>query len=77
MLTLGPICFSCEISVAGGLLIIAGLYVVTWASFRERQAALGVIPQIARVAEPLIHKDATINKTPFQRVHILPKSSSD
>ncbi|XP_004291265.1 PREDICTED: auxin-induced protein 5NG4-like [Fragaria vesca subsp. vesca] len=61
-------------SVAGGLLIIAGLYVVTWASFRERQAALGVIPPIARVSEPLIHKDA---KTPFQRVHILPKSSSD
>lgn len=53
---------------------MAGLYVVTWASFRERQAALGVIPPIARVSEPLIHKDA---KTPFQRVHILPKSSSD
>ncbi|XP_062021817.1 WAT1-related protein At4g19185 [Rosa rugosa] len=64
-------------SVAGGLLIIAGLYVVTWASFRERQAALGVIPPIARVSEPLIHKDATINKTPFHRVHVLPKSSSD
>ncbi|XP_050363671.1 WAT1-related protein At4g19185-like isoform X2 [Argentina anserina] len=46
---------------------------------RERQAALGVnvIPPIARASEPLIHKDATINKTPFQRVHIVPKSSSD
>ncbi|KAL6207640.1 hypothetical protein ACLB2K_018597 [Fragaria x ananassa] len=61
-------------SVAGGLLIMAGLYVVTWASFRERQAALGVIPPIARVSEPLIHKDA---KIPFQRVHVLPKSSAD
>ncbi|CAL8098577.1 unnamed protein product [Prunus armeniaca] len=49
-------------SVLGGLLIIAGLYAVTWASLRERQAALDVIPHVARASEPLIHQDATINK---------------
>lgn len=66
-------------SVLGGFLIIAGLYLVTWASYRERQAAMGIIP---RVSEPLIHIDASINKIPYQRGHIfsgpsitLPKSS--
>lgn len=66
-------------SVLGGFLIIAGLYLVTWASYRERQAAMGIIP---RVSEPLIHIDASMNKIPYQRGHIfsgpsitLPKSS--
>ncbi|XP_062091697.1 WAT1-related protein At4g19185-like isoform X2 [Humulus lupulus] len=31
-------------SVLGGILIIAGLYIVTWASFREKQALLGITP---------------------------------
>ncbi|MED6136316.1 hypothetical protein PIB30_118223 [Stylosanthes scabra] len=31
-------------SILGGSLIIAGLYAVTWASFRERQASSGVLP---------------------------------
>ncbi|XLR02371.1 hypothetical protein S83_068569 [Arachis hypogaea] len=31
-------------SILGGSLIITGLYAVTWASFRERQASSGVLP---------------------------------
>lgn len=70
--------FTCENSVLGGILIIAGLYVVTWASLRERQAALDVvIPHVARGSEPLIQKDATLNKIPFQRglIFSVPSSS--
>ncbi|KAK4834116.1 hypothetical protein QYF36_017249 [Acer negundo] len=67
-------------SVVGGCLIIAGLYMVTWASYSERRAAaVVVIPQVIRESEPLIHKDAVINKTSYQRGHIfsgpaIPKS---
>ncbi|XWS38849.1 hypothetical protein CRYUN_Cryun19dG0165600 [Craigia yunnanensis] len=69
-------------SIIGGFLIIAGLYVVTWASYRERHTAMGMMPQVVRSSEPLIHKDASINKNSYQRGHIfsgtsalLPKSS--
>ncbi|CAN6539106.1 unnamed protein product [Malus baccata var. baccata] len=64
-------------SVLGGILIIAGLYVVTWASLKERQAALEVvIPHVARGSEPLIQKDATINKIPYERGLIFSGPSS-
>lgn len=57
-------------SVLGGSLIITGLYAVTWASYRERQAAAGVIPHHASnwVSE-------SRNKSPFHRVNIFSGSS--
>ncbi|GAB2258318.1 hypothetical protein Droror1_Dr00014478 [Drosera rotundifolia] len=62
-----PIFFS---SVVGGSLIIAGLYLVTWASYREKQAALGTAPYRIRTIEdfePLIHRDTEIAKSPVKR----------
>ncbi|KAJ7953279.1 WAT1-related protein [Quillaja saponaria] len=53
-------------SVLGGSLIIAGLYVVTWASYRETQATHGVIPFLSQASEPFIDKDAPINKNSYQ-----------
>ncbi|GLT73902.1 hypothetical protein SLA2020_457320 [Shorea laevis] len=58
-------------SVIGGFLIICGLYLVTWASYRGQQAGVGVIPQVVRSTEPLIHTDALTNKMPFQRGHLI------
>ncbi|KAJ4850968.1 hypothetical protein Tsubulata_036234 [Turnera subulata] len=58
-------------SIVGGSLIIAGLYLVTWASHSERQAAAGIIPHTnSRSSEPLIHKDASISKGAYPGGHI-------
>ncbi|KAK6934073.1 EamA domain [Dillenia turbinata] len=44
----------------------AGLYMATWASHRERQAAEGITPLVSRPSEPLIHKDSSLNKISYQ-----------
>ncbi|KAE8677514.1 WAT1-related protein [Hibiscus syriacus] len=57
-------------SVLGGFLIIAGLYMVTWASYKEKHTATGMVPLVVRPSEPLVHKDAAINKNPLHRGHL-------
>lgn len=53
-------------SILGGFSIIAGLYLVTWASYREKQPAMGVIPHVCRPSDPLIPRVSSIGKIPYQ-----------
>ncbi|KAH9607522.1 hypothetical protein KSS87_017452 [Heliosperma pusillum] len=62
-------------SVLGGFLIIAGLYLVTWASYKEKQATMGIVSHITRSSEPLVHRDSPNSKT-HPKKHIFGGPSS-
>ncbi|GAB4834903.1 hypothetical protein Ancab_033170 [Ancistrocladus abbreviatus] len=48
-------------SVLGGFLIISGLYLVTWASYKEKQAALGM----TSISDPLIKQKSSLPEGPL------------
>ncbi|XP_022545647.2 WAT1-related protein At4g19185 isoform X3 [Brassica napus] len=63
-------------SIVGGFFIILGLYMVTWASFRERKTAvseIGMVSHGARTSEPLIY-NGTVSRI-GQLLSGLPSSS--
>lgn len=55
---------TCDDSILGGSFIVAGLYLVTWASYRERQETYGVTPNGSWISEPLLHE-----KSEYQSGH--------
>ncbi|KAL6533672.1 hypothetical protein OROHE_013505 [Orobanche hederae] len=63
-------------SILGGFLIIAGLYLVTWASYRNKQVTLGMPPHhTSQSSEPLINRDSSITKISYQLGQIFLGSS--
>ncbi|KAK1353428.1 hypothetical protein POM88_052563 [Heracleum sosnowskyi] len=56
-------------SILGGFAIIAGLYLVTWASYRVKQSGSGIIPPVSCPSDPLIPRESSVGKIPYQLGH--------
>ncbi|GER56221.1 nodulin MtN21 /EamA-like transporter family protein [Striga asiatica] len=62
--------------ILGGFFIIAGLYLVTWASYRGKQANMGMPPLPSRSSETIVNRDSSITKISFQLGHLFSGSST-
>uniref|UniRef100_A0A7N0TAS9 WAT1-related protein n=1 Tax=Kalanchoe fedtschenkoi TaxID=63787 RepID=A0A7N0TAS9_KALFE len=62
-------------SVLGGAAIIAGVYMVTWASYREKKPVLGMLPQ-SLSSEPLINNDVPVTKSAYQKGYMFSGAST-
>ncbi|KAL6013030.1 hypothetical protein ACLOJK_003520 [Asimina triloba] len=60
-------------SVIGGLLIIAGLYIVTWANYKEKQSLAGVKDENQQ-SEPLLYEDPASIEAAHKKEICLPFS---
>jgi hypothetical protein len=63
----------CDNSIIGGSLIIAGLFGVTWASYKDRQATVEISSHDSWVSEPYSWKKCTPKRSyisgVLQRIH--------
>ncbi|GFP79374.1 wat1-related protein at5g45370 [Phtheirospermum japonicum] len=63
-------------SILGGIMIIAGVYMVTWASYTEKQASVGIISPASRSSEPLINRDSSFDKISYRTGQVFPSPSN-
>ncbi|KAL6547683.1 hypothetical protein OROHE_009388 [Orobanche hederae] len=64
-------------SILGGILIICGLYLVTWASYTERRAIVGIPPPAtSRSSEPLMNRGSSFDKISHRIGQVFPGPST-